>query len=645
MLNNVFCIVSTIKHVISRIFPPYYIFMVVALLLISCSGGDVAPVASTTTPTPTGTGTNTGANSIALSLSQTSVLSDSSDSATVTATVIKNHIPQEGVPVRFSTTAGLISSGSETTDSSGEAIINFQANPGNRSNQIATLTASADGINQSIPISISGTTITLSTGKTSLNQGEVTTLNIQVKDAGDIGIHAATVALSASNSNITLSATTGTTSNGSLEVIVSGANVGSTDIEVNSLGATKTITLEVVETPTALAIITPSSTPITILIDTPQDVTVSGVEGTAVTFVTSFGLWGNGLTTETQSITGGIATATLTSSAVGTATVQVYETAKPTNADTTFINVSPPITASRQVALTLSASSIAPSSDSISNSLTVYAKVITAAGEPVAGVPVTFSLSNSTGGGEYVDPPQVQTDSSGFARTTFYSGTSSSSGLGVYITATEQGSGLANSDTASIIIGGIAASISISRSTKISSSPDNTYYTLPMSVLVTDSSGAAVNKAIVSLSAWPTHYALGYNDAGVFVYQTVPGAGPYAGATMMPNEDVDRDLILDPGEDVGPCDNITACTDLIPDGELTPASSAGGSVPSTITTIENGTGSFELTYLKSSANWVETEISATVRVMGTESKTTSTFWLVYLLGEEISMPDSPFGHY
>jgi len=210
-------------------------------------------------------------------------------------------------------------------------------------------------------------------------------------------------------------------------------------------------------------------------------------------------------------------------------------------------------------------------------------------------------------------------------------GTTSSSGFGVIITATEQGSSSASSDSTNVIIGGTAASITITASTKVASGGDDTFYTLPMSVLVTDSSGAAVENAVISLSVWPTRYATGSSLTKELI---------------VPNEDANRNLVLDVGEDVGPCTTSPGCTALTfgPDGKLTPPSSAGGSVPSTITSEANGVASFQLTYLKNSAVWIETEITATVRVMGTESTTTYTEWLGYLINDADSLPPSPYGY-
>lgn len=106
--------------------------------------------------------------------------------------------------------------------------------------------------------------------------------------------------------------------------------------------------------------------------------------------------------------------------------------------------------------------------------------------------------------------------------------------------------------------------------------------------------------------------------------------GPYV------NEDINRNLILDPGEDVG----------LDPghgDGNLTPPSSAAGAVPATVTTDENGVGNFNLVYLKQSAVWIADEITASVVVLGTETTSTLEFRLPYLIPDEPYLPDSPYG--
>ncbi len=96
------------------------------------------------------------------------------------------------------------------------------------------------------------------------------------------------------------------------------------------------------------------------------------------------------------------------------------------------------------------------------------------------------------------------------------------------------------------------------------------------------------------------------------------------------NEDANRNLILDAGEDA----NL--------DGELTPPNSSAGSVPASVTTDENGIGNFDLIYLKANAAWIETEITADVLVLGTETRSTLTFWLPFAEDDACDLPPSPF---
>jgi hypothetical protein len=123
----------------------------------------------------------------------------------------------------------------------------------------------------------------------------------------------------------------------------------------------------------------------------------------------------------------------------------------------------------------------------------------------------------------------------------------------------------------------------------------------------------------VSLSLWPVTYSSGIfidDDAVIFA--------------DFPNEDVNRNLILDAGED----NNF--------DGELTPPNSAAGTVPSTVTTDENGVSNFNLVYLKASAVWIRDEIMATTLVLGTETSATMVFRLPYMIGDEDNLPPSPY---
>ena len=180
-----------------------------------------------------------------------------------------------------------------------------------------------------------------------------------------------------------------------------------------------------------------------------------------------------------------------------------------------------------------------------------------------------------------------------------------------------------------ITIGGTAGSVVIGRGSEITVL-NTTTYALPMSVLVADSNGNAVSGAVVSLSAWPAQYSSGtwYDedpepDSEKFV--------PYISGTF-DNEDLNENTFLDPGEDTNG------------DGELTPHNSAAGTLPTTVTTGENGVANFDLVYLKDHANWIRDRIRASTLVLGTETISSITFRLPYELeeGEAGDLNDSPY---
>ncbi|NIR96455.1 MAG: hypothetical protein GWO08_23315, partial [Gammaproteobacteria bacterium] len=175
-------------------------------------------------------------------------------------------------------------------------------------------------------------------------------------------------------------------------------------------------------------------------------------------------------------------------------------------------------------------------------------------------------MSNTPGGGEYVDPAVVYTDASGTATATFYSGSASSNSDGVLVTASLDETLTApavKTSSVPIVINGTAGSITLSPSTKLINTYSNTMYSLPITLLVTDSNGSAVPNQVVTLNLWPEQYALGYwscDPAELVV------------TARLFNEDSERDLDLSNS----PSDDISG------DGYLTPPNSSAGSVPPTV---------------------------------------------------------------
>jgi len=665
----------------------------------------------TTTTTIT---TGTSAGSLTLRVSQTTVKSDNSDSATITATVLDTtNAVIEGATVTFSSTGGQFNaSSSVTTDSSGEAAIGFSAGP-DRSNQTVTITATVSGLSpKTVPIQITGSTITLTAGNTNLEVGGTATdtLNVAVKDAGALPISDATVTASVdttSTGTATVSPSMGTTDiNGELDVTVTGTGAGIITVRVQAEGVTATQDYIVSATGNAFGISSPTTDPYSLNTDTDLTITVNAPNQTSVQFATTLGSWDGGAEmVVTKTITNGTASATLRSANAGVATVQVFDADDPDTTDTLTVAISAPSSEAAQIALQASATVVATSTGDVSNSVTLEATVNNANEEPVGNSPVAFSIKNPTGGGETISPVVAFTDSYGEATSTFTSGSLSSDAEGVTVYAnvvvsnpgtvtstkiafnddnpdtitatgidftqtfsdgdqikvsgstsnngfytvqtvavagdkltlvasdslTDENAGASVTiayaiwDSIPIVIGGTAGSVMIGLGSTILSTNNDTTYEKPMSIIVADSNGNPVQGATVSLSLWPTQYR-----TGSWVEDPESGECTPVITGTYNNEDINRNLILDPGEDANG------------NGELTPPSSAAGTVPSTLTTDENGVANFTLVYSKSSAVWIADEVTASTLVLGTETQSTYKFWLGWLEGEECSLPHSPY---
>jgi len=200
--------------------------------------------------------------------------------------------------------------------------------------------------------------------------------------------------------------------------------------------------------------------------------------------------------------------------------------------------------------------------------------------------------------------------------------------------------------------------------------PGGASYTLPMSVVVADSNGNPV-QTTVTLSVWPLYYNTGYWSGTTTCEPVITAAWD--------NEDINRNLILDPTENVpyaaspytaatnqgfSITDTLTvdgngskifnvsprldagagASQDFVTDGILTPGNSAGGTLPATVTTDANGLANFTLTYAKQYSVWIKDEIKASTTVLGTETTSILPLPLPYLKadGDGCHLFSSPF---
>ncbi len=615
---------------------------------------------------------------LGISTNQTSVKTDNSDSATITATVLdENYASIEGANVAFkvktegdAASGGQLSSSVATSDADGKASVTFSAGF-EKSNKTVTIEASVSGLEPVlIPIKITGTTVTLSTEQTELEIGgdDTTKLTITVKDYSDTdeggtGIYGMPVILSADadgdgNDDLSLSASAGhsalttdaqgnlkgtTNVNGVLEIDVKAdAMVGDITVTVTAAGLEVTQVYTVGSIGEVFRILYPESDPYTLTIGDWVGVVVNVPEDKNVIFVTTLGYWNDipGLVwTQASRDANNQAVAYFKSQEAGIATIQVFYEGQSEPKDTLTIAVSAPSDQSASISLQANAYVVGTSTTDVKNQLTLTAIVRNANDQVVGNAPVYFSIENPTGGGEYISPAIAFTNSSGVATTTFTSGSLATGSEGVTLKAAVMGkTGL--EDTIKVIIGGTAGSVIIGTSTKVSAIEADTAYQLPMSVSVADANGNPVVCAEVTLNAWPSKYALGawtvcsesrYNEGECGEVGAL--YADYWGVYL--NEDANRNLILDAGEDFNQ------------DGRLTPPNSSAGNIPilvegedytdclgegnqpkaGTVVTDENGVAQFYLVYLKEYAPWVWDEITASTVVYGTEIQTTIEFWL------------------
>ena len=599
---------------------------------------------------------------LSIATSQASVTTNNKDTAVLTATVLdadRGVIP--GVTVNFSASAGQLSIVNAITDENGVATSNFTSGDISPNNQVATITVSTSSLVRQIPVQIVGTTITISSDSNFLLLGgppgsDQQTLTITAKDGGSRPLYNQTIDLSIAGFGgtpgwVSLSASTVTTDiNGLATVTLTSISSGDLRLTATGMGASANKDYEIQAQTQAFYISNPSSATTAVNIGDNVIITVQAPNQTSVTFSTSLGTVDSGggpSNSVVATVVANVATTTLTSNAGGVATVDVLDTNDPNTRDSILISFAAPAASADSVEVQSDRKVVSLSNGSVSYKANVTATVVNSNGFPVQNAPVWFSLSNSTGGGETINPSYVLTGTDGKAGSVFTSGTHSSSQAGVSVTAT-----IANAanDTVEIVIGGTAGSLAIGSSTKIQSINNDTTYKLPMSVLVADSNGNPMAGTTVSLSSWPAGYYTGYwydilstpdlvaiddvkciqiRTSGIRTNLGVDEATPL----IITNEDANKNLILDPGED----DNL--------DGTLTPESSSAGTLPQTVITDANGVASFDLVYLKQYAGWVLAQISATTIVVGTETTSNLELKLPFTVndGEDCVLPISPFG--
>lgn len=591
--------------------------LLLAAIMVACGGGGgsagTTPGGSTTTTTPP------AAIEIFSSSSQLSSASNSS----VTFTVVAKDSSNQAIPgqtVTFSASSGNLSGAlpAPKTGPAGEAITSVSLSPGgDPTNRSIVVTATAGGITKSVTIPVVGTALSLS-GDASILVGGATSYTAKALDSSGRAVPGATLTVTSSLGNNANPSTLTTDAQGAATFIYTANRSGLDTLTVNGLGTVTRTSVSVssddfeFESPSAGT---------NVIVGDPQTVAVRflsggvGVAGRQVTFSTTRGAVTPSVATTDAN---GRASAVITSSTSGPANVIAQVSSAQATLPVTFIATTP-----ASLVLQANPGSLPPNTGSTTtNQSSLQATVRDAAGNPIPGRVVNFSAVTDGSNG-IISPGSGTTDANGMVVAQFIPGGLTTAADGVVIRATVQGTSVAG--TTSLTVSGQALFISIG-SGNVISNLNVTTYQKEFSVYVTDANGAPAANRVVNLSVYPDAYGKGslefVEDSG-WVYAS-------GSPVVCPNEDVNRNGILNVGEDTNG------------DGRLTPGLPIVVS-PATVTTASNGFATFFLQFGENFVPWLNTTITARASVGGTESVQTQRYFLEGVASDFSSADNAPQG--
>lgn len=630
-----------------------WISAIAALALAACGGGSNGTT-NCGTAYANSCGTTTSASnptvaSVLLVSDTATIPSDNSLAANLTAYVQdKNNNFVPNVPVVFTSDSGGISVTQGTTDANGVAKAKIST-LANKANRIITITATANKIAATATVVVQGTTLQIQ-GPASLTAGQQGTYIVTLEDSAGQGI-AATAVTVQTPTNLTVGATALTTdSQGRATVTATGAASGSGSLGVTALGITAATAVSV--NGAALTFTAPAPNP-NIPLETSQSFTVHYVQNgapvanAAISFATTRGCINPaGATCVGQSSTASVntngtgdATVSLLSDNAGGAIVSASVAGATAQAPAQFIATAAASIQVQPSIFTLAAN--ASLSATQLNTSTITAVVRDVNNNLVTGATVVFTLADITGG--TLSIASALSDQQGRAQTVYTAGSVASAANGVVITATVQSTAIASS--VALTVAKLQVFISIGTGNTILANTQGTQYEKDYIVQVTDSNGAGVAGVPLSMSVLSDYYFKGYRAwDGVswttcYTYPSATctfalGALTSAAAPTIANgcrdEDINRNGILDPGEDNNHNGKIDA-------GNISLVS------PSAVTTDSNGFANVSVFYPEEYAYYLQVTLQAQAAVQGTAFFAQSTFFLPGLAADFNTQSKAPPG--
>lgn len=526
--------------------------------------------------------------------SAASLSSASANTLTITA-LVKNasNNGMADVPVSFAADSGVLQGVSATTDASGTAVATL-ATGANRANREIRVTVTAGVISNSLVVPVTGTSLSLVGVGSALVGGPAATYTLTLLDSGGNPMAGETVSVTSSLGNNVSPATVQTDASGMASFNYTPNNAGADVLSVAGAGTSARMDVHI--SGEDFTVVSPAAGT-EVLVGATREVRVRyrsgglGVAGQTVQFSST-----RGTVSPASAVTdaNGEAAVTVTSPTAGPATV----TAQMAGGALTSLGLLFTASVPDNIVLQINPAAVPTNpAGSAANRAQLQAVVRDAAGNPVKGRTVNFTLVQDTSGGR-VNTGTGVTDANGTVVDFFIPGSASTATNGVRIRAAVAGTAVQSE--ASLTVSAQALFIAIATSNTIANKGE-TIYSKPFSVRVTDANGTAVKNQSIALSVFPTEYGKGTLAYNGTVWAPLPGQPLWC-----PNEDLNKDGVLQPGEDTNT------------DGALTPGMPGAIGV-AVVTTDDSGYASFDLDFGEQYAPWVRFEITARASVAGTES--------------------------
>lgn len=564
-------------------------------------------------------------------LSDTNELdSDGSDVATITA-VVKDAgnraLANQAVDFTTQDPHATLQISSGRTDASGKATALLSTTDPQARTITVRAVVQGSGIEGTRNVQVAGSAITINGPQTvAFNVPSVYT--VALRDSASNPVPNVPVTLASAAGNTIATSPTVTNSLGQASFTVTGGVGGADTLTASALGVSATRTIAV--SGTQLEFVGPAADGAELSVGASHPMRVRlRANGSPVASETIGFTATRGTLSAASAVTDGNGEAVVNVSANTAGYASIIAT-EPGNATATraveFVALVP-AKLSLQASPTVVGVNLSPSG---TNSSQLTAVVRDADDNPVKNVRVNFSSVADPSNGR-IEPGFAITDSAGAATSSFIPGASTTGPDGVVLQAVVHGAAVPAAQ-ARLTAARQELSVVIGTGNTIEE-PDSTTYRMPWTALVTDSSGAPVSNAVVTVQLEPLGFRTGFWETG----GSGSGWTQKVEATCA-SEDVNRNGLFDAGEDIT-IPNIGTI------GRLDPGQVAAAAVTSTgKVTDAFGEAKISINYPQGYGAWVYYRLRVSINApSGTEGAAVADFWLPVLAADIQSADISPPG--